>query len=709
MYWLFAQSSIAGETAFRVPKQTTYGTLRRFMKTSGLRKPRHESDEREGELSKSFVAKRSIPPIVTSAERDKVMLFDFDGTASPVVMLSDSHSSLSAADGFPLCRREIMKFMNPITSHLPPKAPRTTPASGLKPLVLVGRLEAHQAAKPAKKRSNLLRVLKKKKTKTKADSTGFVFVNPAPAPGIPASPKPPFVVPLRHSSDIFPPVVHTTVSAPVPRAIVGPLPRALPPPLSRQRVPVFTQREMRPVKSVSAPRSLPSAASALRNPLVIGPGPARSFTAAGFKQLYLNDRVVIPPAAASPPVDGYSTAGDTSTSSSHTRCARSYHVGKLKSCKGLQDPKISRSSGQFLKLLCLQLILCPLRVSDVLADSSLFGPATVSDYGSPNSAASPSTSLEACHIPLPSASSVSLAQSSSSAVTEATPQKICVEIAIQTDPQEQALTEQQAPMKNLKNVNVATLASPKTGMKTIRSGLIAALKARQAMPATSPDVSIDKNRTTRTAFPPSTTPSPWSKTKRDTSALLDELKDRLARRKTPSLQTQMAGTSSSSAKTPTPFIALRPRRPPDKENVEPEEGELLQLFKRRRATGDIRVPFGVVDVSVEGPRPLSESGARKFRRVVVPPVVEGSVPSRDARILSELDRLRAQGKVARNAAGVVGARRSADGNSSVLCADRQRRSDSPDPPGSATDFRRTPRCTPDSTDQKTCTPECSVY
>ncbi|KAF8205740.1 hypothetical protein K438DRAFT_1818431 [Mycena galopus ATCC 62051] len=85
----------------------------------------------------------------------------------------------------------------------------------------------------------------------------------------------------------------------------------------------------------------------------------------------------------------------------------------------------------------------------------------------------------------------------------------------------------------------------------------------------------------------------------------------------------------------------------EKEDLAPQEdGELHRVFRRREA-GDRR-PFGAVDInSTSGSSPdhAPSPRRRKLRRIVVPPLAEGSVPSPNPQIQSELERLRAQRKV----------------------------------------------------------------
>ncbi|KAF8205711.1 hypothetical protein K438DRAFT_1818355, partial [Mycena galopus ATCC 62051] len=85
----------------------------------------------------------------------------------------------------------------------------------------------------------------------------------------------------------------------------------------------------------------------------------------------------------------------------------------------------------------------------------------------------------------------------------------------------------------------------------------------------------------------------------------------------------------------------------EKEDLAPqEEGKLHRVFRRREAGG--RRPFGAVDInstSGSSPNHAPSPRRRKLRRIVVPPLAEGSVPSPNLQIQSELERLRAQGKV----------------------------------------------------------------
>ncbi|KAJ7311555.1 hypothetical protein DFH08DRAFT_822663 [Mycena albidolilacea] len=81
--------------------------------------------------------------------------------------------------------------------------------------------------------------------------------------------------------------------------------------------------------------------------------------------------------------------------------------------------------------------------------------------------------------------------------------------------------------------------------------------------------------------------------------------------------------------------------PKAKKMMEPEdEGEL------DREAGGRRLPLGVVNTNVGGgSAPTDPQSTLKIRRIVVPQVVAGSVPSRNPKIVSELALVRAQQKV----------------------------------------------------------------
>ncbi|KAJ7920691.1 hypothetical protein B0H13DRAFT_1986724, partial [Mycena leptocephala] len=233
---------------------------------------------------------------------------------------------------------------------------------------------------------------------------------------------------------------------------------------------------------------------------------------------------------------------------------------------------------------------------------------------------------------------------------------LAMDTAMQTDPEEPApiaVKEQIVPketsspmVSSRATVDMASqtdpeevrAASPKPDFKT----LSASIRTKHARTAAATD--------SNTA-PPSNS---WGRMKRDSSGLLDELKNHLAWCKPhatspPPPQTTVPSRSPTMPK----FPALRTRRQINKENVQPEVvGELLQVFKRK-ASGP-RAPLGVVNTNVGGTDQPALVGARKIRRIVVPPVAEGSVPSRDPRIQGELDRLRAQGKVGGGGGGVMG-------------------------------------------------------
>ncbi|KAJ7121017.1 hypothetical protein C8R44DRAFT_853339 [Mycena epipterygia] len=572
-----------------------------------------------------------------------------------------------------------MKFVK--SSRRPQKAPtRTTSGPGLKSLVLVDRLVvAQQKSTPVvKKRANpgtrLLRFLglKKKKAKLEVDPAAVMSVITPPSSKAVAV-KPPFVVPLRYEPDpvtaparsarpsrasrqsatprtvqvvaLAPshPAPHTDIAAatqPVARP-AGARPR---PPVPQQRIPTERVQVIRP-KTTSIVRCPPTAASCTVPRTVsvarnnIAPPRAAS---AGLEPFRLGNRImaVAPaPATATAPTPNPSVAPQATASRPARPSRIPRYIGRRVTAP------ISFAPGS-------SCALCGSPESALgrpLSDVSL--PPSGSSPSHPQAAfkLSPSTSLVA------SAHPISGDEAALPEPKVETPRKASVEIAIQTDSEEDrarthgVLDERVTVDRASTATPPATTLSTTAGMKTARSGLIAALKARQAM-AASGDVSVRTDSTTGTKGV-STPSTPWNKTKRETSALLDELKDRLARRKsqttTASPHGPTATTSAASAKPPN-FGALRPRRAFEKENsnAEAEEGELLQLFRRRRSDGVTRVPLGALNMNTgSGSSSQTVVGVPKVRRVVVPPVNEWSVPSRDPRILSELDRLRAQGKV----------------------------------------------------------------
>ncbi|KAJ7920690.1 hypothetical protein B0H13DRAFT_1986720 [Mycena leptocephala] len=247
--------------------------------------------------------------------------------------------------------------------------------------------------------------------------------------------------------------------------------------------------------------------------------------------------------------------------------------------------------------------------------------------------------------------------------------KVTAEFAVQTDREESACvaskqrsTESSQPDLEEGPTSMAVLERYEAGppsaalsreAKSMRSGLIAALKVRHGKTsASSSDVSAPSDDTPKEAIPAANS---WNRVKRDSTGLLEELKDRLARHNThATTPSPPASTTQPRSTAPHKFPTLNTRRRVNKENAEPES-ELLQLF-RRKASGTSRAPFGVLDTNAESVKSADRDqpttfGARKLRRIVVPPVAEGSVPSRDPRIQSELDRLRAQGKVGRGGVG----------------------------------------------------------
>ncbi|KAJ7864813.1 hypothetical protein B0H14DRAFT_3602198 [Mycena olivaceomarginata] len=113
-------------------------------------------------------------------------------------------------------------------------------------------------------------------------------------------------------------------------------------------------------------------------------------------------------------------------------------------------------------------------------------------------------------------------------------------------------------------------------------------------------------------------------------------------------------TKEADAKVATLKTWRRPSPMKAKKMVEPEEeGELFKMFRDRKAGGR-RLPLGVNSNVAGGSASTDPQAARKIRRIVVPQVVAGSVPSRNLKIVSELDQIRAQRKVQ----GRVGVRRS---------------------------------------------------
>jgi hypothetical protein len=77
-----------------------------------------------------------------------------------------------------------------------------------------------------------------------------------------------------------------------------------------------------------------------------------------------------------------------------------------------------------------------------------------------------------------------------------------------------------------------------------------------------------------------------------------------------------------------------------------EEGELVKLFRKQREAGGRRVPLGAVDTNVASSSASTyKQGGRWPKKIFVPPVVEGSVPSRNPRIAAEIAGLRALEKV----------------------------------------------------------------
>ncbi|KAJ6562502.1 hypothetical protein B0H19DRAFT_98883 [Mycena capillaripes] len=207
-------------------------------------------------------------------------------------------------------------------------------------------------------------------------------------------------------------------------------------------------------------------------------------------------------------------------------------------------------------------------------------------------------------------------------------------------------TEESTPVTE-RQADAFPVALPKNDAKSIRNNLLAALKTK---PKTSGSDVLSFEAPKHLAPPPT---SSWGRMKRDSTGLLDELRDRLSRRNTPSA-TPLPSTSQSHSSTPPKFAALRSHLPAKKENAEPEEGELQQVFRSRKTNNPARIPLGAVDRNVSATDLAPAFGPRKLRRIFVPPVIEGSVPSRNPQIQSELNRLRAQGKVGGGGGAGVG-------------------------------------------------------
>ncbi|KAJ7701918.1 hypothetical protein B0H17DRAFT_168006 [Mycena rosella] len=542
---------------------------------------------------------------------------------------------------------------------LKPKSRRASqkvpaPPPGLKSLVLVGRLQAQQDGTPVKKPANpgtrLLRLLGLKKEPVEVEKS-FVHINKATARS-----KAPFVVPLCYdtrrpapqvravSTPVMPkasPIPRKTQAAPrvssrplprcvavapapraAPRAAPRPLLRAVPQAASQQRVALVGKQAVRPAKMVSPPAShLPRASSAVLPLQVPRTVPPRACSAPpGLKLLCLSSNRVFIPSPAPVSLGLSFSAAPKATVAGIARSSGISYIPRYIGRRSTSSISLSSGSCAF----CGSSTFSPGRPVSDASD-----PTTVSDLGST------STSLAARSTSTPSASRVGGALSTSSRAgafaEQTTPRRTSVEIGVQTDLQDKS--DEEVPVDSLTHTAPSPppppppppppLPPPPPPMKRTGSSLLAAIKARRASASTTP-----------------------SKPKRDPSALMDELKDKLARRKLPSPQTGGPGTPSSPKKAASsPFAALRSRRPVKKENVVVEEGELLQVFKRRKANGG-RIPLGGVDVNASSSNEHDARGARKVRRIVVPPVVAGTVPSRDPRIMSELERLRAQGKVA---------------------------------------------------------------
>ncbi|KAJ7244054.1 hypothetical protein C8J57DRAFT_1525329 [Mycena rebaudengoi] len=179
--------------------------------------------------------------------------------------------------------------------------------------------------------------------------------------------------------------------------------------------------------------------------------------------------------------------------------------------------------------------------------------------------------------------------------------------------------------------------------------------------------------------------------------LLSELKTRLAGISDPSSPSLLEPNGPDQAPG---GVGLKRRHPyvwNEKENVAPQQSELLELFARRQSGSGASsyifppsLPCDQANVPTRKPlRPVarvigagtpsasmpadgehvkgtvdSPFGSRLVRRVVVPPLDAGAAPSHDTHVLLEMDELRAQGRVS----GAGGPRRSSGGRELSLRA-----------------------------------------
>ncbi|KAJ7165099.1 hypothetical protein C8R46DRAFT_1192789, partial [Mycena filopes] len=540
----------------------------------------------------------------------------------------------------------------PIVVPRVPLFQRKSP-SPLKPLLLVNRMrEIEQPTSPKKRRGNpavkVLRLLGLKKKKVKADieCDGYVIV----AATSPTTPKAPFIVPrsCEPSTRRILPRPASAMSRVSPRGagaqealrFIAPPPAAFSKPALSH--PVLGRLDR---KEASTPVKLGSYTKAARttpfkkSDVVVPP--------AGLRPLRLRTdampvRIPVPLATLSP-ISVASSPPTKSKSTSSSRIPR--YVARQSTALPVHLDDACVLSG------ALKIAATPLNTADADSTAPIPDPATFHTIKSPAirlmSVATIQTQEEefvdfkTAAVSVPNVEGPRKISSDMAVQTEASPNEaskiVCAEMGIQTELETVPPVESEA-------IPSALSATSSDGADT-KPGILAALKALQGR-------MVAENSSPPKAEKENQVANPWTRAKRDSSSLLDELKERVSRRKANPTPSPTPSTKLPRAHSKSEFAVLKSRRAAvvvSKENTgqeeEGEEGELMQLFRRRGVDGVGRIPLGVVDKNTAIPNQQALRGPRKLRRIVVPPVVEGSVPSRNPQIQSEINRLRAQGKV----------------------------------------------------------------
>ncbi|KAJ7173094.1 hypothetical protein C8R43DRAFT_680714 [Mycena crocata] len=536
--------------------------------------------------------------------------------------------------------------------------PRSTPATGLKSLVLVERLQVTPPAVIKKKKNanpavRVLRRLGLKKSERNvaivkppfisvAINTSFRRSSPAKmlprdalvgpvrpqvtASAGPLSPSRPCAImqPPSHTHALVP---HTVLSVPC-KMVASPPHLSSRRAISGYRLSVIRERTGTPVKRVvSLPRTV---SGPLHRARLVSPPSLSNTVAPTLRPLWMSDKVAASNSPALPAPTA--TAPKAPSFRQHSRIPR--YVRR-------RSALTANSEGHASCVLCGCTFLQHPTSEAWIQTSVSDIPVSVLDASSPT--------FEDC--------SGTPADEFCLGLEQDIVKPQFVEMAVQTELEEFEMPAAFSDRRDTPSVDPPrSRSSPRVDLQAVRT-LLAGIKDRRAKALSADSSHLTDNDTKPTPSPA----APWIRT---TSDFLDELRDRLARPKmqapTPAISPPAPSCASpptkpkASAPAPTKSkvrdpLALHHRRR-ENGNGEEEEGELLQLFRRRRsgANGISRTPLGVLDMNTAGSSRQEVSGPapRKFGRIVVPPVTEGSLPSRDPRILSELDRLRAQGKVA---------------------------------------------------------------